>query len=553
MRLKAPLTRLIPALTLLACGTVSAQSLNQFENLAVQAMRQQQTRSDVSVNYRAADLDDLRLPESRRREEKSQRALEGQDRTIDPATYRLAPGDRILFSIWGEIDDSYDLLVTPEGFLLIPSVGPVQVAGSTLVAAQTSVEEASREAYRNSRTTLTLTELRTFRVHVTGLVAKPGTYEATPVDRVSDLITRAEGFGSGASSRRIILRLPGAAETTADMIRYLLAGDLEANPYVDMGAVVHVPARGDSVTVLGAVNNTGSIEFRPGDTVGDLVRLAGGTSADAVPDRLEWTTFPSDTATAATRTVSLSSSLASPVHPGDILTIPGRADWHRRASVVVQGEVHNPGGYSIVEGTTRVSDVLTRAGGLTGEASMNASRLVRRGSAVQDDEEYQRVYDGRTLSVNDPIEAAYGRQRTRQGAPGVPLALSSIVGSPGSLRDVLLSDGDTLLIERRQLSIELLGQVGAPGLYAYHEGATFGDYMREAGGYGWRANKPLTRIIRAGSGVWVKPNNDTVLEPGDVIFVPDREHTNWWQVAKDLVLLASQITGTIATIIILGR
>ena len=537
---------------LMLCGQAAAQSLNQFDNMAVQAMRQRQ-RSSVSVRYRAADMGNLRLPDSNRQKQNGGQTTGGQDRVIDRQTYRLAPGDGLLFSIWGEIDDSYELSVTPEGDLLIPSEGPIHVAGRTIADAQSAVEEAARESYRNSRITLSLMTPRTFRVHLTGRVKKPGTYEATPFDRVSDIISQAEGFATGASYRRIAVRREGADDIGADLVRYFLAGDLTADPYVDMGDLIHVPARGDSVLILGAVNEPGSVEFRPGDTVGDLVELAGGVSAQAVAERMEWTSFPADTGASQTRIVNLVSVTGRPVRAGDILTIPGRGGWHHQAAVIVRGEVHSPGGYSIVEGRTRVSDVLRRAGGLTRNASQNASRLIRPGSDVNDDPEYLRLHEGRTLSTDDPVESAYYRLRSRQSAPGVALNLAAALERPGSVDDALLAAGDTLLIERVRSTVELLGQVRRPGLISYVEGGTVGFYLEQAGGFSWRAAKGQVRLIRAGTEVWIEPDNDTVVYRGDTIFVPDREHTNWWQVSKDLVLLISQITGTIATIVILSR
>ena len=272
---------------------------------------------------------------------------------IDRESYRLGPGDGLLLSLWGEVDDAYELVVTPEGRLLVPSVGPIDVAGIALADAERLVVEVSGETYSGSRITLDLIKLRTFRVHLTGSVEIPGAYPATPADRVSDVLERATGPKGNASLRNIRVTHRDGTTEVVDLVRYTLAGDLDSNIPVDIGDVINLQARQDSLAIVGAVVNPGYVEFRPGDTVRDLVALAGGLTSRALLSRAQLTSFPGGGEAPRTRTIDLTAALrgqsqASELSAGDFLVIPSESlPW---GGATVSGEVRYPGEFAVIRG-----------------------------------------------------------------------------------------------------------------------------------------------------------------------------------------------------------
>lgn len=116
------------------------------------------------------------------------------DQPIDPASYQVGPGDELTIFIWGNIQAQYALTITPEGKLLVPTVGPLDLSGMTLAKAKQYVEEQLMERYRNVKVTTDLTNLRSFRVYVGGAVKIPGVYMANGATRVSEIISMAGGF-----------------------------------------------------------------------------------------------------------------------------------------------------------------------------------------------------------------------------------------------------------------------------------------------------------------------------------------------------------------------
>ena len=103
---------------------------------------------------------------------------------IDPGKYILGPSDMLTVSLWGIVSFSANLTVTPEGSLIIPTVGEVQVAGKRLLEAKKIIGDLVRQRYPSGSVTTTLTNPRSFVVTLRGAVLRQGQYVVTAVDRV---------------------------------------------------------------------------------------------------------------------------------------------------------------------------------------------------------------------------------------------------------------------------------------------------------------------------------------------------------------------------------
>ncbi|MCK5527604.1 MAG: polysaccharide export protein, partial [Candidatus Latescibacteria bacterium] len=188
------------------------------------------------------------------------------DRRIDPEKYVVGPGDGFMIYLWGQLDQGQLLRVNPEGKLLVPYVGPILVADKTLAEAKREVVRQLKLRYDKVDVSVELSNVRGFRVFVTGEIRTPGTYYAWAVDRVSDMIkeaggirvtaapVRTAGVGETArtreigSRRNIRLSRQKGETIVVDLDRFLTIGDLEANPYLKTGDVIYVPPKGGTVT-----------------------------------------------------------------------------------------------------------------------------------------------------------------------------------------------------------------------------------------------------------------------------------------------------------------
>src|SRR5690606_16117779 len=186
--------------------------------------------------------------------------------SLDRKVYRLIPGDRIHVGIWGESPVSHLLGVTPDGMLVIPKVGRIEVAGQTLESAERAVTEALTDLYPRARVTLTLLEPGRFRNLVTGMVANPGVYESMVGDRLSMALRAAGGISPGGTGRRIRIFDPIGTDTASrstavsesprevDLLPWLVRADLDANPVLQPGQVIEVAPQEETVSIRGAIN-----------------------------------------------------------------------------------------------------------------------------------------------------------------------------------------------------------------------------------------------------------------------------------------------------------
>ncbi|HUU26376.1 MAG TPA: polysaccharide biosynthesis/export family protein [archaeon] len=299
--------------------------------------------------------------------------LEGK---IDRESYRLGPGDEVDVSIWGaEEDQSYQLFISAEGRLLVPSVGPLDLAGMTLVEGEELLRQKLSYYYSNARISLSLINPRSFRVFAVGAVNEPGTYILSAVDRVGDLIRSAGGIKRGGSWRRIRL-LTKEKELIAelDLLSHDVLGDLAANELLTDGCIVEVPSvenlvvlRGrfanladkDSVTVKAGqkdVFNEYEVEFLPGETLGDLLKLVGKPlmpEENGPPSVIIKKPGGSDL-----EFIGLDNRLLEQrLEDGTVYEFPVRKNW-----VFVTGAVNSAGRYIYQPGLT-VQEYLGQAGG----------------------------------------------------------------------------------------------------------------------------------------------------------------------------------------------
>jgi protein involved in polysaccharide export with SLBB domain len=148
------------------------------------------------------------------------------------ANYRLGPGDRLVLILTGDVESSYDMPVTREGFVVIPQVGQLFVANLTLaefervLAARLSrVYSGVRADNRGStRFSVHVARLRSNQVYVVGDVARPGSYVVSSAGTALTALYAAGGPTINGSLRNVLIRRGGAADTL-DVYDYLVGGD----------------------------------------------------------------------------------------------------------------------------------------------------------------------------------------------------------------------------------------------------------------------------------------------------------------------------------------
>jgi protein involved in polysaccharide export with SLBB domain len=431
-------------------------------------------------------------------------ALEGD---VIASDYQVGPGDKLRIELWGLQELTQDLEVNAEGRLFVPRAGVFEAAGQTLAGLRTAVEKRLHDLYPRERASLTLIKPRTFLVHVTGAVARPGTYPATPMTRVSALLPRAGGALPYGSLRRIELHRRSGS-VNADLVRFTLLGELGANPCLLDGDTVYVPPRGLTVEVNGAVRRPGSYELVAERTLAELLVLAGGRAPQASRELPVRVTRRGSGDRLDVRSVELQLAAATTLEDGDTVHVPQLTDGQRM--VVVEGAVVGPPGLAESQRALRPD----------GQADLSPREVSVPLPFVAGDGTRDLLAKAGGLQPWADARKAY---LSRADANGVrrhlPVDLSAI--STGAREEVPIAPGDTLVVPSRREQVLVGGAVQRPGFYQLSPDLKPAEYINLAGGPTRTGNPGGARVLSAAGSS--KPIGKVgSLQPGDVITVPER-------------------------------
>ncbi|MEX2526754.1 MAG: SLBB domain-containing protein [Gemmatimonadota bacterium] len=309
-----------------------------------------------------------------------------------PLGYRIAPGDELLLVLTGDVERVFNPMVSPEGWVVLPGVGRVPVAGSTLPQLQDELYRRFSQVYSGltggpEATTflhVSLGRLRTLEVFVLGEVRRPGAHHLPPgaADPLSALYL-AGGPTQEGSFRRVRVVRGGQEVGEVDVYSYLLEGRTERAIALQDGDVLFVPLAGPRVVVQGSVPREALFELRDGDGLGTVLGFAGGIRPDAHAGFLQIERYLAPEARAGGRDREVldipldgkgaAVSGGDALQDGDRVTVlPAREEVGN--PVAVSGAVWRPGRYGVAAGD-RVSDLLARAGGVLPDAERGRVQL----------------------------------------------------------------------------------------------------------------------------------------------------------------------------------
>jgi protein involved in polysaccharide export with SLBB domain len=468
---------------------------------------------------------------------------------IDPATYRVGPGDVLQLQLWGRVSRTWLLPVSPEGYVVVPGSEAIRAHGMTLAELRSRALQKVGAQFRGVGMDLRLSALRSFRIYLTGEVASPGPMTATASHRVADVLTR--GVLTARSSRRRIevLHQDGTREI-ADLEVFTKTGRQNLNPWLRDGDVIHVPVATDFIWAQGALGRPGRYELGPSDSLITLFQLAGDPIPAADAERVlmvRWT----DPFTPESLWVRLEDVYSRRTNhllrDGDRIYVYYLPQYHLQHEVVIVGEVERPGPYPIEEGRHRFSDLVSAAGGFLPTADLSSIRVHRRSpTAGEEDPELDRLLrlprEQLTASEYDKLATKLAGRREIYRVDWARLSAAR-----GHL-DLLLRDGDVVRVERLVSSIRIDGEVRRPGILMFRSGLDVGDYVRQAGGFTDRAWKSRIRVTRAVTGQTLPARNVRVLDPGDFVWVPERPDRTLWDHTREILTGLAQIATVIIAI-----
>lgn len=478
--------------------------------------------------------------------------------TIDEKQYQVGPGDELLISVLGQVNEFFRIPISPEGKVVVPSVSVIDVKELLLIEAKKKIITEIRKVYPTVDVSVDIVALRQFRIHVTGAVTKSGAVTVSGVDRVSYAIEQAEQ--SVGSMRNIVVKNQNGRTKRADLIRKRNTGSLEADPFLSEGDVIYVPNIYAQFYIWGSVHVSGPYEFVQGERLSDVILLSGGLSFGADSLEAQIVRFKQDTGRTFERIViDLVHILKNPtdttenllIHPDDRIFIRQKYLFHPKANITINGEVVRPGEYAIQEGVTKITDVITQAGGFTPDVAIEGILIYRHRDIEGIDVEFERL---KKIPYNDmnKTEKAYFKAKSRQELPPVQTDFSKLFegGRINETYNVLLKPYDLIQVTRIKKTVTLVGGIIHAGVLDYIPGKNYKYYIEKAGGYTKIAKKGDVTIIKSFGQQWNEAEDNAKIDDGDVIFVPEKEPIDGWQLFKDVLAIAGQVAAITSTLIL---
>ncbi len=457
---------------------------------------------------------------------------------IDPDNYIVGPSDGFGVNIWTDPPVTMRLTVTPEGTLIVPGVGEIVVARLPLAEARARVLTEVRKRFRFGESSVTLVTPRSVVVSVQGRVLNPGSYVLPAYSRVDKAVEEANKTLTGQSfdearwiksemsTRRIMVRHNDGTQTRVDLKKFLASQDDRWNPYLREGDIIVVPRidfSRDVFGVYGNVNAPGRYEYVEGDGIRAALQIVFGFSPRAIQDSIEFIRQNEDGETAFRRFVNGWGILSGtdediPLQAGDRLVVRGQVDLRGDYTVSVRGQVKNPGVYPITRASTRIIDVIRAAGGFTEDASLTSAELMRR-SVAEGELETERLQSLRGGVPQEDSSYYYLETMLRLRKETVYCDFAALFLRGDSSQNVLLRDGDVIVVPITSVTIYVFGQVVSPGHIQYTPGENVEHYLRMAGGLTDRARESDIKIVKAKTRQWLSAD-EGIVEEGDYVWVP---------------------------------
>jgi protein involved in polysaccharide export with SLBB domain len=453
------------------------------------------------------------------------------------------------------------------------------------------------------------------RVKLSGAVFRPDVYELTEGMRISDLIQKADGLKEDAYlGRAQLIRLKPnlLKELVSINLGKALQKGSEENIFLQREDELYINSvvdLRDSLTVdlLGEVRSQGRFNYVDSMTVKDLILMAGGFKYEASKQIEVARLIQNDgDAVVNNKVANILSTVINGdlsfnpgqenfvLQPMDVVTVTKKVGYTNPEVVSITGQVNNAGKYTLGSRVERVSDIITRAGGLIGQAygegayikrsRYNIDTLRSDESKTSIEQAYNRRFKLRQMTENVDIKSSlslgdglteYAKEQDNKKLKEnleliykelssdyyqIAIDINKILEKPGSELDLVLRDKDEIVIPKVDNRVKISGGVLRPTNIVYRDGLNIGECISSAGGVSEYARRGRAYVVYANGkskrtmhfGLFrinptIKPGSEIVIPETDV--KREKALTSIIQFAATL----AQVAGAIATISILNR
>ena len=367
-----------------------------------------------------------------------------------PQNYRLGAGDNVVIEVWGASQQTYNKTISPDGTVTIEGVGPVKLAGLSVSQANAALKSTLGKYYSASNIQLTIGETRSIQVQVLGEVRVPGTYTLSSLSSAFNALYSAGGINDVGTLRDIKVYRSGRVISTIDVYDYILTGNSSGDVRLQDNDIVVVGPYNCIVAVRGSVKRPMYYEMRKSESVGTLLKYAGGFTGDAYKKSVTLTRKSG--ANYSIHTIDEFQFNNFTVDDADSVFV-GSTSSEFANKVEIRGAVERPGEFELGGSVSTVKELVAAAGGLKTDAFTTRVMIHRRKPDM-------------TLEVLNMDIAAV----VNGAAPDIPLQKYDVLFIP--------SKGDMHADEILSIS----GAVRFPGNYTFADNTTIEDLVLQAGG-----------------------------------------------------------------------
>ena len=403
-------------------------------------------------------------------------------------------------------------------------------------------------------------------VEVKGAIFRPGLYQlGNEINSVRSLIQHAEGVTEDAFTNRGVmhrLKEDRTLEVIPVDVKGILAGTSPDIPLKNED-VLFIPTQSDlqqqrTLTIHGEVMYPGPYQYADNETLEDLILQAGGLTDAASTAKVDVSrrivdpkATTSSKVIAKTYSFSLKDGFVIDGTPGFVLEpydevyVRRSPGYQAQRNITVSGEVLFEGEQTLSSKTQRLTDAIKAAGGVTPEAYVKGARLERR---LNEDERARRSFLLKQLqSQISGSDSVVMNQLDLGDTYTVGIYLDKALENPGSEYDVVLREGDNLIVPEYNGTVKVSGNVMYPNTVVYHAGKNYKYYINQAGGYGNHAKKSKTWVIYQ-NGTMAQVGHGAKIEPGCEIVVPTKPKSDparaqqWVSIAQSVFSMAAMVT-----------
>ena len=434
-----------------------------------------------------------------------------------PVNYRLGPGDQVVIEVWGASEANITQKVSPDGYISIPEIGPVAVNGLTVQAASDKIRAKLSKIYSGMKSAnvdlstnvkVSLGQIRTIQVNILGEVARPGTYALSSFSTVFHALYKAGGISKLGSLRNIKVVRGGRTVATVDVYDYIINGRSHSDIRLQEGDIIIASPYEALVLLQGKVKRPMYYEMKSSESVLTLINYAGGFTNDAYSSAI--TVERSNAKEKTICTVDDMNYGVFKIKDGDIVSVGAILDRYDNR-VEIKGAIYRPGFYAMGKEISTVRDLINKADGLLDDAFTNRAVL-------------HRENPDKTLEI-------------------ISINTKGVID--GTEPDIILQKNDVLFIPsiydlEAKSTLEIIGEVFAPGIFPYSANTKLEDLIIMAGGLteaastvrvdvtrrvnDTKSTKKLKEISKTYTfsvkdGFVVEGEQGFVLEPYDQVFV----------------------------------